>query len=159
MPDLSTKVLNVKAEVKAEFKWHSWGQTCQTEFQSKNKYLPHHRNSQRCAAAAVVYASRLFASNNQSWEPGRVKWLDRLGKDRLGKAPAIVTWGLPPNCRRNFNEERNMALVQYFLNFRSESTRHSFYKDTVFNSPELHADEIFNTLPLIKVLVYKYLFL
>lgn len=156
MLGLSTKVSNVKAEVKAEFKWHSWGQTCHntTEFQSKNKYLPHHSNSQRCASAAVVYASHPFACNNQTWELGRVKRLDRLGK-----AQQLVMWGLPSNCRRSFNEERNVALVQYFLNFRSESTRHSFDKDTVFSSPELRTDEIFNTLPLIKVLVYKYLFL
>lgn len=55
----------------------------------------------------------------------------------------------------NFNEERNTAPIRYYLNFRSESTRYPFYRDTVFNSPELHADEIFKTLPLIKAFIYK----
>lgn len=50
------------------------------EFHGKIKYLPYHSNSQRCATEAVAYVPRLFASNDQSWEAGRGKRLDRLGK-------------------------------------------------------------------------------
>lgn len=65
-----------------------------------------------------------------------------------------VSSGKPATCR---HEEKNMAPNQYSLNFGSESTGYSFYQDIVFSSPELHADEVFNTLPLIKALVYKHI--
>lgn len=136
------------------------------EFHGRIKYLPYHSNSQGCATKAVASVPCPLASNSQPWEPVRSK---RLG--RLGKAPGPVTWGalcLTAADRAeaalgnllladDFNEEKNMTPSQYFLNFRSESTRYSFYQDTAFSSPELCADKIFNTLPLIKGLVYKHL--
>lgn len=136
------------------------------EFHGRIKYLPYHNNSQGCATKAVASVLCPLASNSQSWEPVRGKWLGRLGK-----VPEPVTWGglcLTAADRAgaalgnllladDFNEEKNTTPSQYFLNFRSESTRYSFYQDIVFSSPELHADEVFNTLPLIKGLVYKHL--
>lgn len=114
---------------------------------------------------AVASLPHLLVPNNQPWEPVKGKWLGRLGK-----APEPVTWGFCLTAADragaalgnlqladDFNKKKNMALSQYFLNFRSESTRYSFYQDTVFSSPELHVDEVFNTLPFIKGLVYKHL--
>lgn len=128
------------------------------EFHSRIKYLLYHSNSQGCATKAVASVPHLPVPNNHPWEPVRGKWLGRLGK-----ASEPVTWGfcltaadragaalgnLP--LADDFNEEKNAAPSQYFLNFRSESTRYSFYQDIVFSSLELHADEVFNTLSLIK---------
>lgn len=102
------------------------------EFHSSIKCLLYHSNSQGCAAKAVASLPHLLVPNNQPWEPVRGKWLGRLGK-----APEPVTWGfcltaadragaalgnLP--LANDFNEEKSMAPSQYFLNFRSESTRY-----------------------------------